>query len=93
MATHKNAALTPKGRKMMVRAVVDFGLSKAAASRQFNTTPKTVAKWIHRFEAEAWRAYATAARASFIAEPNDAGHLRAGRGFAQAALYRRAGPG
>jgi transposase InsO family protein len=37
---------------MMVRVVVDFGLSKAAAARQFNTTPKTVAKWIDRFEAE-----------------------------------------
>ena len=36
----------------MVRVVVDFGLSKAAAARQFNTTPKTVAKWIDRFEAE-----------------------------------------
>jgi len=37
---------------MMVRVVVDFGLSKTAAARQFNTTPKTVAKWIDRFEAE-----------------------------------------
>jgi transposase InsO family protein len=36
----------------MVRAVVDCGLSKAAAARQFHTTPKTVAKWIERFEAE-----------------------------------------
>ena len=52
MDTHKNAPLTPKGREMMVRAVVDDGLSKAAAARQFNTTPKTVAKWIERFEAE-----------------------------------------
>src|SRR5882757_7211678 len=52
MDTHKNAALTPKGREMMVRVVVDFGLSKTAAARQFNTTPKTVAKWIDRFEAE-----------------------------------------
>jgi len=52
MDTHKNAPLTPKGREMMVRAVVDFGLSKVAAARQFNTTPKTVAKWIERFEAE-----------------------------------------
>jgi transposase InsO family protein len=33
----------------MVRAVVDYGLSKAAAARQFNTTPKTVAKWVGRF--------------------------------------------
>jgi transposase len=52
MDTHKNAQLTPKGREMMVRAVVDHGLSKAAAARQFNTTPKTVAKWVERFEAE-----------------------------------------
>jgi transposase-like protein len=52
MDTHKNAALTPKGREMMVRAVVDFGLSKAAAARQFNTTSKTVAKWVERFEVE-----------------------------------------
>jgi transposase InsO family protein len=37
---------------MMVRAVVDCGLSKAAAARRFHTTPKTVAKWIERFEAE-----------------------------------------
>ena len=52
MDTHKNAALTPKGREMMVRAVVDFGLRKAAVARQFNTTSKTVAKWVERFEAE-----------------------------------------
>jgi transposase InsO family protein len=51
MDTHKNAPLTPKGREMMVRAVVDDRMSKAAAARQFNTTPKTVAKWIERFEA------------------------------------------
>ena len=52
MDTHRNAPLTPKGREMMVRAVMDWGLSRAAAARQFNTTPKTVAKWIERFEAE-----------------------------------------
>jgi transposase-like protein len=52
MDTHKNAPLTPKGRETMVRAVVDEGLSKAAAARRFNTTPKTVGKWIERFEAE-----------------------------------------
>jgi transposase InsO family protein len=49
MDTHKNARLTPKGREDMVRAVVDSGLSKAAAARQFNTTAKTVAKWVARF--------------------------------------------
>ena len=52
MDTHKNAPLTPKGREMMVRAVVDRGLSKAAAAGQFNISPKTVAKWVKRFRAE-----------------------------------------
>jgi transposase InsO family protein len=49
MDTHKNARLTPKGREAMVRAVVDEGLSKAEAARRYNTTPKTVAKWVERF--------------------------------------------
>jgi len=49
MDTHKNARLTPKGREEMVRSVVDFGLSKAAAARRFNTTVKTVGKWVERF--------------------------------------------
>ena len=44
MNVHKNARLTPKGREAMVRAVVDRGLDKAAAARQFNTTPNTVSK-------------------------------------------------
>jgi transposase InsO family protein len=52
MDTHKNAPLTPKGREAMVRSVVESGLSKAAVARQFNTTPKTVAKWVERFRAE-----------------------------------------
>jgi transposase len=52
MDTHKNAVLTPKGREQMVRAVVDSGLSQAAAARQLNTTAKTVGKWVRRFRAE-----------------------------------------
>jgi transposase InsO family protein len=52
MDTHKNAPLTPKGREAMVRSVIEGGLSKAAAARQFNTTPKTVAKWVERFRLE-----------------------------------------
>jgi transposase-like protein len=35
MDMHKNARLTPKGREQMVRAVVDGGLSKAAAARRY----------------------------------------------------------
>lgn len=49
MDTHSNARLTPKGREDMVRAVVESGLSRAEAARRFNTTPKTVAKWVRRF--------------------------------------------
>ena len=52
MDSHKNARLTPKGREQMVSAVVDGGLTKAAAARRFNTTAKTVAKWVERFRNE-----------------------------------------
>ena len=49
MDTHQNARLTPKGRELMVRTVLDQGLSKAATARKFNTSAKTVAKWVNRF--------------------------------------------
>ena len=52
MDTHKNARLTPRGREEMVRAVVDSGLSRTAAARRYNTTSKTVAKWVQRFRAQ-----------------------------------------
>jgi transposase InsO family protein len=52
MDTHKNARLTPKGREEMVHAVLDCGLTKAAAARQYNTTAKTVGKWVNRFREE-----------------------------------------
>jgi transposase InsO family protein len=52
MNVHKNARLGPKGREAMVRSVTGGGLSKADAARRFNTTTKTVAKWVKRFRAE-----------------------------------------
>src|ERR1700751_5765604 len=52
MDTHQNAPLTPNGREAMVRSVIKGGLTKAAAARQFNTTAKTVAKWVERFGTE-----------------------------------------
>jgi transposase len=52
MDTHKNARLTPKGREEMVRAVVHGGLGKAVAARKYNTTRKTVGKWVERFRTE-----------------------------------------
>jgi transposase InsO family protein len=52
MDTHNNARLAPKGREQMVRSVIDEGLSKSAAACRFNTTPKTVGKWVDRFKAQ-----------------------------------------
>ena len=52
MDTHQNAVLTPKGRELMVQAVLDNGLAKATAARQFHTTAKTVSKWVKRFQQE-----------------------------------------
>jgi Helix-turn-helix domain len=76
MNSHKNAPLTPKGREAMVRCV-EAGLSKAAAALQFNTTPKTVAKWVERFRADDERWFARPLlQASFIAKPNGAFHVR-----------------
>jgi transposase-like protein len=49
---NSHAPLTPKGREAMVRSVTEGGLSEAAAAQQFNTTPKTVAKWVGRFRAK-----------------------------------------
>ncbi|MCK1594646.1 helix-turn-helix domain-containing protein [Bradyrhizobium sp. 164] len=45
-------ALHPDRASGLVRSVVEGGLSKADAAFQFNTTPKTVAKWVKRFLAE-----------------------------------------
>src|ERR1700735_2476235 len=52
MDTHKNASLTPRGREAMARSVAERGRSKAPAAHQSNTTPKTVAKWVGRVQAE-----------------------------------------
>jgi transposase len=51
MDIHDNARLTPRGREAMVRAVVDQGCTQAEAARRFNTSAKTVGKWVRRFGA------------------------------------------
>ncbi len=52
MDVHQNARLTPRGREAMVRAVVDNGMTKVDAAGRFNTSPKTVGKWVRRFRIE-----------------------------------------
>ena len=52
MDIHNNARLTPRGREAMVRTVVDDGLTQAQAARRFNTSAKTVAKWVRRFRTD-----------------------------------------
>jgi transposase InsO family protein len=52
MDIHDNARLTPRGREAMVRAVVDQGCTQAEAARRFNTSAKTVGKWVRRFRAD-----------------------------------------
>ena len=49
MNVHKNARLTPKGREVMVGAVVVHGFTRAETARKFNTTIKTVSKWVQRY--------------------------------------------
>ena len=78
MNTHKNAPLTPKGREAMVRCV-EAGLSKAAAARQFNTTAKTVAKWVERFHKRRRWFARSLLQACFIAKPNSACHVSPSR--------------
>lgn len=52
MLLHKNARLTPITRKELVRSVVQDFVPLSAAAADFNVSPKTAAKWVHRFQRE-----------------------------------------
>ena len=76
MEVHNNARLTPRGREAMVRAVVDHGLTRAEAARRFNTSAKTVAKWVGRFRADGVAGlHDRSSRPPVIAEPDGVCHL------------------
>ena len=49
---HKNAKLTPRGREEMVKLVVEHGLSYRQAAAISGVDPKTVRRWVKRYEAE-----------------------------------------
>jgi transposase InsO family protein len=52
MDVHKNARLTPAGREIMVRRVVEGGQTPKALSAAVGVCPRTVQKWVERFRAE-----------------------------------------
>jgi transposase len=51
MGIHKNAPLTPVGREILVRRVVDEGLTPVAVAATMGVSVRTVRKWVGRFEA------------------------------------------
>ena len=51
MNIHQNARLTPLGRERLVRLALS-GLSTKAVAETMGVCPKTVGKWMARFEAE-----------------------------------------
>ncbi|MBD3648461.1 MAG: IS481 family transposase, partial [Pseudomonadales bacterium] len=52
MDIHKNATLTPAGRRHLVERAMRGGASYRRVAREFGTSPKTVAKWVERFRSE-----------------------------------------
>lgn len=52
MDIHNNAVLTPRGRASMVARVVEQGWSYRATARHYQVDPKTVRRWVLRFEAQ-----------------------------------------
>ena len=51
MDIHKNARLTPLGRERLVNMVVG-GQTPQAASEAVGVCPRTVRKWVKRYQAE-----------------------------------------
>ena len=52
MDIHKNARLTPHSRAELVRRVLEEGQTRKAVATAFGVCPRTVRKWIGRFQAE-----------------------------------------
>ncbi len=52
MGIHKNAPLTPAGREILVRRVLDDGHTPKAVATAFGVCLGTVCKWVGRFRAE-----------------------------------------
>jgi transposase len=76
MNTHKNSLLTPKGRLQMVRAVVDDGMTMAAAARRYTISTKTVNKWVGRFVTDGVDGLRDRSSRPHSAKPSDGEELK-----------------
>ena len=52
MGIHKNAVLTPTGREILVRRVIDEGQRPISVAADMGVSLRTVRKWVSRFRAE-----------------------------------------
>lgn len=52
MNNHKNARLTPYGRALLVRRVLEHGLRPREAAQAMGVSPRTAYKWLHRYRQE-----------------------------------------
>ena len=52
MKLHGNARLSPKGRLLLCRRVLDDGWSLAAAAEAAGVSERTAGKWLARYRAE-----------------------------------------
>lgn len=49
MNVHKNARLTPKGRELLVRRILEHGLRPVEAAQACGVSPRTAYKWLKRY--------------------------------------------
>lgn len=52
MNVHKNARLTPRGREILVRRIVEEGLRPSEAAQACGVSPRTAYKWLKRYREE-----------------------------------------
>ena len=52
MNNHKNARLTPHGRALLVRRVLEEGLRPAEAAQAMGVSRRTAYKWLRRYREE-----------------------------------------
>ena len=55
MNIHKNARLTPKGREILVRRIVNGGLRVEEVAQASGVSVRTAYKWLARYRAQGRR--------------------------------------